>query len=349
MNYLRNCWYVAGYAAEASQKPFARTYLEEPVVIYRTDVGRLVAMDSRCGHRFAPLDQGKVVGDAIQCPYHGLRFDPTGRCVALPDGGVPPPHTQRKTYPIVERHALLWMWMGDAAKADPASIPDFSYLEDPKYGWFSGYLHVKGHYQLMVDNLLDLSHSEFLHPLLASDGWTARNQQTITREGDALSIYNIAENDNILPLNKHLKPHMPTIGTTIQQERWDAPALVRLSVEFYAGGDELITPSGHFLTPETSTTTHYIVRGGQNIQPDNAEYTAGVRESVLNVFRTQDIPMIEAQQRVIGEGRDLMDLRPAILKGDRAGAQARHLLLNKIKEEQETASASRITAVSAAN
>ena len=335
MSFLRNCWYVAGHAEEASQKPFARTYLGEPVVIYRTDTRKLVAMDNRCPHRFAPLDKGTVVGDTIQCPYHGLRFDPTGRCVAVPVGGAPPPHTQRRIYPIVERHSLLWIWMGDIEKSDLSAIPNFEYLESPNFGWFSGYLYAKGNYQLLVDNLLDLTHAEFLHPALKSEGWAARNQQTITRQGDTISIYNCAENDHILPIMQQMNPSLPAVGKTIQHERWDAPGLIRLSVEFYAGDKQIIIPSGHFLTPETATTTHYLVRGGQSEQPGNADYTAGMREGVLNIFRAQDIPIVEAQQQFIGDDRDLMDLKPAIFKSDSGALRARRILATKIREERQ--------------
>ena len=337
MNYLRNCWYVAGHGEEAGPKPFARTYLGEPVVIYRTDAGRIVAMDNRCPHRFAPLDKGTVVGELIQCPYHGLRFDPSGKCVGLPAGGVAPSSTQRRTYSIVERHSLLWIWMGDGAAADPATIPDFSYLESPDYGWFSGYLYAKANYQLLVDNLLDLTHAEFLHPLLKSDGWAGRNEQTVTREGDTISIYNRADDDHILPIMQRMDASLPPIGTTIQHERWNAPGVIRLSVEFYSGDQQIIIPSGHFLTPESPTSTHYLVRGGQGVHPDNAGFTAGMREGVLNVFRSEDIPIVEAQQQFIGDDRDLMDLRPAMFKSDSGAVQARRLLAKRIQQEQESA------------
>jgi phenylpropionate dioxygenase-like ring-hydroxylating dioxygenase large terminal subunit len=336
MSYVRNCWYIAGFADEATQQPFARTFLETSVVIYRGESGEPVALDNNCPHRFAPMDQGKVFGNLIQCPYHGLRFNGQGNCVSMPIGGEPPPRARLRAYPIAERHQLLWIWMGAAQAADPALIPDYAYLEDPGFGWFNGYLHVKGNYQLLVDNLLDLTHAEFMHPLLTSDGWSGRNEQTVTQDGDTIFISNLAHDDNILPIMRQMRPDLEPIGTTRVDERWDLPSLIRLSVEYYAGGKQIITPSGHFLTPETASTTHYFVRGGQDVAPDNPAVTAGTREGVLHVFRTEDVPMIEAQQRYL-KGDDLLSREPAILRTDSGAIRARRLVAKKIRTEQDDA------------
>lgn len=333
MSFLRNSWYVAGTAGEASRTPFARTYLDEHVMIFRTEAGDPVATSQHCPHRFAPLDMGKLDGDIIVCPYHALRFDTGGRCVSMPSGGTPPPQARLTIYPLVERYQLLWIWMGEADLADPAAIPDFGYLEDRAFGWFDGYLYVKGNYQLVVDNLLDLSHAEFLHPALSSDGWTARNQQKISQDSNRVMVHNVAEQDHILPIMRQLRPDLAPIGTTRQEERWDAPSLIRLSVEYYAEGDQIIIPSGHFLTPETMTSTHYFVRGGHDMQIDNAEFTAGMKQGVLGIFGQEDVPMIEAQQKFLG-GADLIEKRPAILSGDAGAMRARRILAKLIREEQ---------------
>jgi phenylpropionate dioxygenase-like ring-hydroxylating dioxygenase large terminal subunit len=343
MPYLRNIWYVAGHTEELDQGPIGRTYLDEPVVIYRTEGGQVVALDDRCPHRFASLHSGKVIGEAIQCPYHGLRFDGSGACVAAPSGDRPPPRARLRAYPVVDRHSLLWIWMGDAARADPALIPDYSDRDDPSTAWFTGVLHCRANYQLMVDNLLDLTHAEFLHPFLSSEGWSHRNKQTVKQEGDQITILNVAEQDNILPFARQLKPDMGTIGTTIHTERWDAPSLVRLSVDYYSGDEKLLTPSAHMLTPETERSTHYFIRGGQTIDPANFALTQGSREAVLAVFRTEDIPLIEAQQRNLGDG-ELMDHDPAVLVFDKGAIMVRRYLAKRIKQEQREAESALVAA-----
>jgi phenylpropionate dioxygenase-like ring-hydroxylating dioxygenase large terminal subunit len=93
--------------------------------------------------RTASLARGTLVGDAIQCRYHGLRFGTTGECVHMRNGEKAPARARLRTYPIVDRFELLWIWMGEPELADPETIPDFAYLTDEKFGWFNGTLHAK--------------------------------------------------------------------------------------------------------------------------------------------------------------------------------------------------------------
>ena len=74
--FLNNCWYVAAWDHELIDgKLLARTILEKPVVIYRGESGRIVALDNRCAHRGAKLSNGRREGDCVRCMYHGLKFD----------------------------------------------------------------------------------------------------------------------------------------------------------------------------------------------------------------------------------------------------------------------------------
>jgi phenylpropionate dioxygenase-like ring-hydroxylating dioxygenase large terminal subunit len=161
--FLRNYWYVAATDAEVMRNPLGRMILGEPVVFFRTEQGAPVAMEDRCAHRHLPLSMGKLVGDDLQCHYHGLRFGTDGRCVRIP-GQDHIPHSARvRTYPVVERYHWLWIWMGDPALADPDKITDFHWFDDPNWGAKSSYLHVEANWQLVVDNLLDLTHLAFVH------------------------------------------------------------------------------------------------------------------------------------------------------------------------------------------
>ncbi|HEX4043799.1 MAG TPA: Rieske 2Fe-2S domain-containing protein, partial [Xanthobacteraceae bacterium] len=126
--FLRNAWYVAAWADELDGgRLLPRTIMNEPIVLFRKATGEVAAIEDRCAHRFAPLSMGKIVGgDRIQCPYHGLEFDGTGACVRNPHGTKNiPSRAKVRSYPAVEKHQAVWLWMG-AAPAEPGKIPDFS-------------------------------------------------------------------------------------------------------------------------------------------------------------------------------------------------------------------------------
>ena len=94
--FLRNFWYVAAYYHEIGRKPLGRTVLGEPVVLFRKEDGTAVALEDRCVHRHLPLSMGRLVGDTLQCHYHGLRYDRTGACVLVPGQDTIPPGARVK-------------------------------------------------------------------------------------------------------------------------------------------------------------------------------------------------------------------------------------------------------------
>src|SRR5262245_31414674 len=80
---IRNAWYVAAYSSEVGRKPFARTILGRPLVLYRTEAGLPVAFQDACPHRAMPLSKGALLGDRLRCMYHGALFEPSGKCVEV--------------------------------------------------------------------------------------------------------------------------------------------------------------------------------------------------------------------------------------------------------------------------
>lgn len=66
--------------------------------------GKFYAILDVCTHDGAPLDQGQLNGNEIECPRHGARFDvKTGRALCLPAVRPVP------TYPVEVRDAELWI------------------------------------------------------------------------------------------------------------------------------------------------------------------------------------------------------------------------------------------------
>ena len=165
--FLRNCWYVAAWDNEVGREPFARTILNEPVVLFRTGSGEAVALEDRCCHRHLPLSMGKVIGDGLQCGYHGLEYDRNGACVRVPGQTKIPPNARVESYPVVEKWSWLWIWMGDASLADESLIPDWWWMDHPDWKVTRGNggkpLRINCNYELVNDNILDLSHLPYVH------------------------------------------------------------------------------------------------------------------------------------------------------------------------------------------
>nr|WP_280982801.1 Rieske 2Fe-2S domain-containing protein [Bradyrhizobium sp. ISRA463] len=162
--FLRNAWYVAALNQELIDgKKLARTILERPIVLYRGSSGKVVALDDRCCHRAAPLSMGRVEGDDIRCMYHGMKFAADGKCIQIPGQDVIPAKLGVRSYPVVERYNMIFIWTGDPAKADPKLILDYPPLEDPKWRGLPGYMHYKANWLLIVDNLSDFAHLAFVH------------------------------------------------------------------------------------------------------------------------------------------------------------------------------------------
>ena len=131
--FLYNSWYVAAWNHELIDgKKLARTILEKPIVLYRGSSGKVVALDDRCCHRAAPLSMGRIEGDDIRCMYHGMKFAADGKCIQIPGQDNIPPKLGVRSYPVVERYNLIFIWTGDPEKADPKLILDYPPLEDPE-------------------------------------------------------------------------------------------------------------------------------------------------------------------------------------------------------------------------
>jgi phenylpropionate dioxygenase-like ring-hydroxylating dioxygenase large terminal subunit len=162
--FVRNCWYVAGWDAELpAEGMVVLTIINEPILLYRTSRGDIVALEDRCCHRQAPLSLGRREGDDIRCMYHGLKFDRSGRCVEIPGQTTIPPRARVKRYAVTARHSWIWVWMGDESTADEALIPPAVGLEDPAYSLRWGRLDYQANHLLIHDNLCDFSHIAYVH------------------------------------------------------------------------------------------------------------------------------------------------------------------------------------------
>ena len=337
--YLRNCWYVAGWSDELTETPQSRVFLEEPVALFRDGDGVAHAIGGRCPHRFAALGDGSVIDGALACPYHGLRFDRTGACVFNPHQGEAPPKVSVGAYPLVERYQLLWIWMGDPAKADPALIPDFAWLDDPAWEAVRGQVVAEGHYELYSDNILDLSHANFVHPALVASAFTTGERKFWQDEAHAYSRYT-QPNDLISPALAAVLGVSGRKQDFFGEVTWNAPAT--LYFDYRAGepgtpvDDMKALRSLHAFTPETPDTTHYIWATSRDYALGDAAFSAELHAALSYAFEHEDLPVIRDAHRLMA-GKDFWEMEPLVLSGDGGGIRARRLLQKMIKAEAQPA------------
>lgn len=325
--FLWNAWYPAAWSHEVSRTLLARTLLGTAIVLYRLQNGEPAALVNRCPHRFAPLDRGSLHGDELQCGYHGLRFASSGRCVHSPHGDGVPPKVSVRSFPLVERYGLIWIWMGQAECVEEANLPAFEHLVSRKFRSIRGSMLTAAHYEIVADNLLDLSHTQFVHGnYLESD--LLRAQRELAVEGTTVHLTHVFPTGKPPPIAQRYLPDADAPVDQTMQIRWDVPSLVQLTqVITPVSGDR--TPrlhiGTHLLTPETPTTTHYFYASSRSFGCDSEALDALIREWHRVGFGEQDKPMVEAVQRNMGT-TDLMALRPLSLAGDAAALRARRIL-----------------------
>ncbi|MBB3356762.1 MULTISPECIES: aromatic ring-hydroxylating dioxygenase subunit alpha [unclassified Novosphingobium] len=326
-DYVRNLWHMAAWENEVPDDGvLARRLLDAPWAIYRLGDGSYAMLADRCPHRFVPLSRGKRVGDMLQCGYHGLGFGADGRCAHTPFA-TPVPDAQVATRPIVARHGALWFWPGDAALADPALIPDFSFVTDGAEVVCESLLMDAG-YEFITDNLMDLSHAEFLHVETFGVNGSLFGGKHSVETDDTGGIWNKWDMvDAKAP--EWAKPMLPP-GTNTDQKmhiRWHAPASMALFIELTRGdtGQLLVPPMAnpHIITPATATTSHYFYTR----EPGDA-----AKAMALKVFLEEDEPMIQAAEAGL-DGQEFWAARPLILASDAGAVRVRRRMMQLRKRE----------------
>jgi phenylpropionate dioxygenase-like ring-hydroxylating dioxygenase large terminal subunit len=342
MDYLRNAWYVAAHTAEVKTGAlFHRQILNERILMFRDASSSAVALTDRCPHRFVPLHMGKIKDGIVECAYHGLQFDRTGKCVFNPHGnGVLPNQAQIKCYPLIERYGLLWIWMGNVKKANPDNIPHYESLNPTVWKILTGYISIAANYLLETDNILDLGHIDFVHPGTFGSEAIRRAKTEVVQKNRTVCSNRLTNNEILPPfLDKSFDARGRAVDRWLNT-RWDAPALMELDVGVtltgrpHSEGRSLL--SCHFFTPETDARTHYFWTVSRDYARDDTTVDAELIQGVNYAFEIQDKPIIEAQQLSIG-AEDLMSLRPVLLSGDSAAVRARRVLDKMIQEEQAEA------------
>lgn len=301
-----NRWWVAGFSSELTDRPLARVLLNRPMVLFRNAAGQVGALQDRCCHKELPLSCGSVEGAGLRCGYHGLLFDTGGTCIEIPGQQRIPPKARVPSYPLVEQDKLLWVWIGDAEHPQPVSTPPrYAFHDEPSYRYGSGAYHYDAPYQLIHDNLMDLSHLGYVH--LKTIGGNARIHMNAELKVDG--------NDDMVRVVRWMPDSVPPPTYLAawpfkgKVDRWqeiefNISHLCIWTGAMDVGSDKLDNPARygfhmrgfHGVTPETETTSHYFWSMATNPEEDVEAVTNKVVEQTVLTF-DEDKIIIEAQYR----------------------------------------------------
>lgn len=339
--YLLNTWYVAAWSSELTDRDIlGRTLVGTPVVMFRRADGSAAAILDRCPHRFAPLSDGRLEKGQLICGYHGLGFDGAGVCVSNPHG--PPLRSLAiPAWPTHEIHKAIWIWFGDPEKADEKLIPDLSYLTAaPATAFSAGMLTGKGHYELFVDNLMDLSHTDYLHPTTLGGGAVTKVKPDVVEAKDHIEVTWRANGTPPSPLLRKLFPDLPDETDFWQSVRWFAPGVMKLIAATGAAGgadeDALVNVNAHITTPETATSSHYFFAATRNFSVDDGALNDLIAKKREEIFVTEDKPMLARVQERMGEA-EFWSLKPRMLPIDAAPVAVRRRMRKLIEAESRHA------------
>lgn len=338
MTFLRNCWYLAAWDHEISPDAMlSRRILGVPVLFYRNEDDTIAALHDRCPHRFAPLSRGRVENGAVYCGYHGLGFGADGKCVANPHGRIVN-SLAVESYPVQEKYHGIWIWMGEKHLAEITPVPELEFFENvPESAYSNGYLRGNANYLLFVDNICDLTHTDYLHPDTLGGGSYTRTRAKVTEREGGLAIQWHCMNEVPQPIMK-INGFTADRADSWTELEWTAPSIMTIRNGAVPAG----TPRSegknflvaHIMTPETDTTTHYFFAATRDFARDDEELNSRIAANRATIFASEDQPMIEAQQERM-EGEEFWSLNPVLLPSDEGAVRVRRKLKAMIDAENK--------------
>jgi vanillate O-demethylase monooxygenase subunit len=332
----RDQWYVAAFGREIGNELFSRTICGESILFWRTRAGTVTAMSDRCVHRRFPLSQApsRLVDDQVVCGYHGFTYGADGVCAAVP-GQTRVPRTARlKTYPVVEQDSFVWVWIGDAAKADAARIPTAPWLESPGYTTVSGMEPLQARFGLLVDNLLDLSHETYLHGGYIGTPEVASTPVTTEVDEEAGIVYVSRHMDDAeCPPFYEKSTGLAGRITRWQDIEYTPPCLYKLHSRIAPVGvlpnadgsdpDAFHVEVVYAITPETEHSTHDFWAVARDFALDDQAISDYVAESNRAVV-LQDVEALDVLERVIAS--EQAGYQELSINIDTGGLAARRML-----------------------
>ena len=343
-----NAWYAAGWRCDIGASLTARVICEIPMVLFRLRDGSVSALEDVCKHRMLPLSMGRLENDQVRCGYHGMTFSASGECVKMPGLRkiVPSKASCVRAFPVVERHNFVWVWPGDTAKADPSTIPDLHWADDPAWTYGPCYLHMACDYRLMLDNLMDLTHETYVHPGSIGQSQIEDAPFDVTTEGPYVWLKRRMIDTLAPPFLaaqlKRARGFSPDHIDRWQIIRFEAPSTIVIDVGVAPTGTG--APDGDYskgvnthvlnaITPGSAGETHYFFTLARNFLTEDAELTESMRARNVEIF-LEDKAVLEAQHKTILRLPQRSLLNIGI---DNGAMRARQLIARLVAQESASA------------
>jgi vanillate O-demethylase monooxygenase subunit len=315
-SYPLNAWYAAAWDHEVARTLYPVRVADRPLVLYRRADGTPVALADRCWHRLVPLSMGSLVGDDVECGYHGIRYDGHGRATHMPAQQTINPSACVRSYPVVEAHRFVWVWPGDPARADPTLVPDLHWNDDPAWAGDGRTISARCDYRLVVDNLMDLTHEAFVHGSSLANDELNEAEIEVRHEGTSVTVTRWMLGIMPPPFWKfQLGCRFPDYTGPVdrwQIIRFTAPSTISIDVGVAKAGTG--APEGdrsqgvtnqilNTMSPQTRDTCLYFWANARSFSLGDQKLTTQLRNGVARVF-LEDETMLNAQQAAIDADPD---------------------------------------------
>ncbi|BAY26695.1 Rieske [2Fe-2S] domain-containing protein [Calothrix sp. NIES-2100] len=162
----RQCWYPVCFVQDLPKnRPYTFSLYDEPFVLFPNKEGQLICLTDQCSHRAAKLSDGQIIDGKIECLYHGWQFGDQGKCMHIPqlakDAKIPNNACVR-SFKIVERQGIIWMWAGEAEIADD-SIPIIPEFEQAGFVKLDTMRDLPYDQSYFIENVIDPAHANISH------------------------------------------------------------------------------------------------------------------------------------------------------------------------------------------
>lgn len=302
--YAYNAWYPLAWSRDIGRELSTRRVLEQDIVVFRKQDGEVAALEDVCPHRLAPLSLGVLIDDAVQCGYHGLAFDCTGRCVGAPAMTRPPSAAQVRSYPTAISMGMIWIWMGDPAKADRSQVFYLPEYDNAGYSFVEGdALPVRANYLSLADNLCDPTHVVYVHKTTLASAGREETRVMHERQGNKVVTWRWVIDGPLIPVFRGLKDFGGANVDRWHYYHYHAPCIA--VIDFGSARTGTGAPEGnrddcvqmfacHFITPidQQSCIQHWLCIKNS---PADSEFDRRLIEGLRFAFN-EDKRVLEAIQ-----------------------------------------------------